>query len=191
MRFQTLLLTTILSFSVIFAASCSGEVGNGTTNTTNVTVNANTAQSPAANNAGNPLATNKAPEAATVNQAETVTPVVKAYCDAMTKKDEAAIRKVYSQSTIKSLEEDMKADGKKSLIEYLTAIDQTTNKLCEARNEKVEGETAVAEIRTASAPNGVKIKFIRENGEWKMTNEYPDFDNKIKNAPPSNSNTAK
>jgi hypothetical protein len=178
MRYQILLLTTILSFSIIFVA-CGGETTNTNSNT-NKTTNANI--NAAAANADSPLATTKTPEAATVNQAPTVTPVVRAYCDAMTRKDEAAIRKVYSQATLKSLEEDMKAEKKKSLIEFLSELDNVSNKLCEARNEKVTGDVAVAEIRTESYPNGVPIKFVREGGEWKMTNESPDFEDVKKSA---------
>jgi hypothetical protein len=107
----------------------------------------------------------------------------------MTKKDEAAIRKVYSQATLKSLEADMKAEKKTSLIEFLSEIDKVSNALCEVRNEKVEGETAVAEVRTESYPNGIKIKFVREGGEWKMTNESPSFEDVKKSA--ANSNAAK
>ena len=192
MRYQILIFTTILSFSIMFAAACGG--GGTTPNSTNANRSANAANSNSAGGGGggssanSPLATTKTPEAATANQGETVAPVVKAYCDAMTRKDEAALRKVYSQETLKSLEADMKAEKKASLVEFLSEIDQVSNKLCEVRNEKVTGDAAVAEVRTESYPNGIQIKFVREGGDWKMTNESPEFEDVKKSA---NSNGGK
>jgi hypothetical protein len=61
--------------------------------------------------------------------------------------------------------------------------------MCEIRNEKIEGDTAVAEIKTEGMPNGIKVKFVKENGKWKLTTEIPDFENMKKSA--ANSNTAK
>ena len=43
------------------------------------------------------------------------------------------------------------------------------------RNEQIEGNTGVAEVRTEGMPNGARIKFVKENGEWKVTNESPDI----------------
>ena len=67
-----------------------------------------------------PLADHKsdAPEA-TTNNAPTLTPVFKAYCDAWVKNDEAALRKVYSSDTLKGFEAEMKEDKAKSLIKFL------------------------------------------------------------------------
>jgi hypothetical protein len=182
MRYQNLLFITTLIFAAIFAG-CVGSDAPAVNSNINKTANAN---ANAAGNANNPLATTKAPEEQTTNQGATLTPVVKAYCDAMTRKDEAAIRKVYSQATLKSLEADMKADKKASLIEFLSEIDKVSNALCEVRNEKIEGDTAVAEVRTESYPNGIKIKFVREGGDWKMTNESPNFEEVKKSAANSN-----
>ena len=184
MRFQILTFSTILIFSIILTG-CPGEQPKTNTNTaanqTTVTDPNKTANNSVMNT------TVKTPEQ-TTNNAPTVTPVFKAYCDAMTKKDEAALRKVYSAATLKSYEADMKADGKKTLIEFFED-EQVSNDLCEVRNEKVEGDVAIAEVRTKGMPNGVKIKFVKENGEWKITNEIPDI-KAVKEAA-ENSNTAK
>lgn len=183
MRFQTIIFCTILTFSIFLTGCPSAEQPKTNTNTaTNQTSGGNS------NGGNSALTTSKTPTEATTNDAPTVAPVFKAYCDALTKKDEAALRKVYAQSTLKSLEADMKAENEKSLVKYLEA-DQVSNKLCEVRNEKIEGEVAVAEVKTEGAPNGFKVKFVRENGEWKLTNEFPDF-KQVKDAA-DNSNTAK
>lgn len=181
MRFQILIFSTILLFTTIFAG-CSGNPPAANANQSNTVTNAAKTNS---NNVFN--TTVKTPEQ-TTNAAPTLTPVVKAYCDAKTKKDEAALRKVYSQATLKYFEEKMKEENEKSLVKYLES-DEVSNKLCEARNEKIEGETAVAEIKTEGAPAGFLVKFVKENGEWKLTNESPELKS-VKEAA-NNSNSGK
>ena len=168
MQFKTLVLTSI-SAAAMFAAGC-GSTADGPANTANS--NASNANA-VVTNSNNPLAATTPTPETTSNAAPTLTPVYKAYCAAVVKKDEAALRKVYSTDTIKFFEEEMKADGVKSLMEYL-ADDQVTNELCEARNETITGDTAVAEIRSAGYPNGIKVVFVKEGGEWKLTNRSPE-----------------
>ena len=66
----------------------------------------------------------------------------------------------------------MKADGINSLSEYLAA-DDVTNELCEVSNEVITGDTAVAQIKVKSAPSGMDVVFVKEGGEWKLTNRRP------------------
>ena len=181
MRFQILIFCTILIFSM-FLTGCTGEQPKS-----NVNANANQpANKPG--NSNSSLTTTKTPTEATTNDAPTLKPVFKAYCDAKTKKDEAALRKVYSAATLKQFEADMKADNEKSLVKLLE-VDQVSNELCEIRNEKIEGDVGTAEVKTKGMPTGVRIKFVKENGEWKLTNEFPDFKNVKESA--ANSNTTK
>lgn len=167
MRFKIIFFTTFLVFALLsFGCGDSAPTVNNQNSAT--APNTNTANT----NADNPLNTTKTPEVATTNDAPTLTPVVKAYCEAMIKKDEAAVRKTYSQETIKSFESDMKEEGKTSLIEFLVETDAIKDaNQCGARNEKIEGDKAIAEIRNENMPNGVKVEFIKENGEWKLTNK--------------------
>src|SRR6188508_968015 len=86
----------ITIFSTMIAAIACGDAG------TNVNVNiansngSNTAKA----NTNNPIqATTPAPEQ-TLNNAPTLSPVFKAYCEAMEKKNEAGIRKAYSKDTL-------------------------------------------------------------------------------------------
>lgn len=164
MRFQTIFFSAILIFAV-FSAACSQS---------ETTVNTNTLSINVANTAVDPLATNKTPEVTTENRAETLAPLVTAYCDAMRKKDEAALRKVYSKETLKVYEADMKTDNIKTLTEYLEN-EPVGNKPCETRNEKISGNAAVANVKNESYPNGIDIKFVKEDGEWKLTNESPEL----------------
>lgn len=153
---------------IIFSITAIGCGGAANTNTT----------------ANNSAPANTAANTETTNSAPTLTPVFKAYCDAMVKKDEAALRKIYSADTIKYFEEEMKVEKIKSLLKYLED-DSVSGKICEVRNEVITGDKAVAEIRADSYPNGIKIEFVKENGEWKLTNKSPVLD-----AVKSNSNAA-
>lgn len=150
---SALFLISLLSFG------CGGAANNATANNTP----ANTANA------------NKIAKDEVTNAAPTVSPVFKAYCEAWAKKDEAGIRKAYSADTLKYFEEGMKDEKIKSLMKYLED-DAITGNICEARNEVITGDKAVAEIRADKFPNGIKIEFVKENGEWKMTNKSPEVE---------------
>lgn len=171
MRNKLIVFSTLL-VSIAMLAGC----GGGEQPKTNANQNVNAQKT----NQNSALTTVKTPVPATTNDAPTLTPVFKAYCDAMTKKNEAALRKIYSAETLKIFEADMKEEGSKNLIEYLSA-EQVSNDLCEVRNEKIDGDVGVAEVKTKGMPNGITIKFVKENGEWKITNVVPDFE-AVKNA---------
>lgn len=149
----------------VVLAGCGGSsdvaVNNGAAN-----INANNATGA---NTGT-LAVQTPTPAATTNDAPTLGPVYKAYCAAMANKDEAAIRRIYSRETIAYFEKEMAADGEESLLAFLSD-DQPSN--CEARNEEITGDTGVAEIRSKAYPNGLRVVFVKEGGEWKLTNKRP------------------
>lgn len=177
MRFQ---ITFLILLSAIFLFGCTQtEVAVNTANTTNT----NTTTT----NTNNPLATTAAAEEATTNNAPTLSPVVKAYYEALKNNDDAALRKVFSQDTLKSFEADMKEENQKSLVKFITELEPVPDQPFEVRNEKIEDDTAIAELRGGSYPNGIDIKFVKENGEWKMTNESPEFQSVKQSAANSNS----
>lgn len=180
MKIRIAFLSAICASTILWTACGSGEpakVNPANANAANINV--------ARTNSNNPLAVTTPTPEQTTNNAPTLTPIYKAYCAAVAKKDEAAIRKMYSQDTIKNFEEQMKESDIKTLSKFLED-DGVTNELCEVRNEQITGETAIAEIRTTGYPNGNKIIFVKENGEWKMTNRDANAEAKIKS-----SNTAK
>jgi len=160
-----LLITAILSAFLLSAC------GDSTTNT-DTSPNKNTAPVNANTNRDTLAPTTPTP-VATSNNAPTLTPVYKAYCAAWVKKDDAALRKIYSSDTIADFEKKMKADGIRSLSDYLSD-DKASNELCEVRNEKITGDTATAEVKTLGYPNGITAVFVKENGEWKLTNRLPE-----------------
>ena len=170
MTFNKILILTI-AFLLVISSACSDSAD------TNTKPNVNSANANIANAETNsPVAVTTPTPAVTTNQAETIKPVVMAYYEALKTKNEAALRKVYSSDTLESLEKDMKSEGKKSLVQFVTETDPVPDKPFEVRNEQINGDVAVAEIRGGSYPNGIRIQFVKENGEWKMTNINPDFE---------------
>lgn len=171
MQYKIFALISIFSISVLLNA-CGGEQP-AANNAANIKpANMNTA----ANTANNAMATTKTPEAATSNNAPTLAPVITAYYEALKKKDDAALRKVLSAETLKTLEADMKSEKKTSLVAFITELEPAPEQPFEIRNEKIEGNTGIAEIKGGSYAVWTPFKFVKENGEWKMTNESPDFD---------------
>jgi hypothetical protein len=166
MNKKALLIITIIAVAM-FLAAC-GEPASNNANTGNV----NSANKTANNT--DPLAVTTPTPAETTNNAPILSPVLKEYCRAKVAKDEAGLRKIYSSDSLKRFEDGMKQDNIKSLVEYLS-IDDVTAEPCEARNEVINGDNASAEIRLKFAPNGIRNKFVKENGEWKMT-DMPDTD---------------
>ncbi len=174
-NFFLFVLTAALS---VVIAAC----GGGTTPANSG--NANTA----ASDSNDPTATTKPAKEPTTNNAPTLTPIFMAYCDAWVKNNEAALRKVYSSDTIKYFEGQMKEDKVKSLIKFLED-DKVSGTPCEVTNEEITGDNAVAKIISNKYPNGITIVFVKENGEWKMTNKSPVLDS-LK-PPATNSDAAK
>ena len=189
MRYQFLLFITILSFSIIFAAGCGSQPATNSAANNNAG-NTNTAGAVAANNSNSLILTNKKTEAPTTNNAPTLAPVVAAYYEALRKKDDAALRKAVSQDTLKTWEADMKEEKKTSLTAFLTELEPAPEKPFEVRNEKIEGDSGIAEIKGGSYGVWTPFKFVRENGDWKITDQSTDFEDVKKSASPQ-SNTEK
>jgi hypothetical protein len=177
-------LQVILLFAIVLVSLAAFGCGGGTTSPNLNGGNVNTA----GGNTNNPLQTTTRTPEPTTNNAPTLTPIVKAYCAAMVKNDEAAIRKIYSSDTIKDFEKQMKDEKIKSLVKFLED-DKMSGTPCEATNEKINGDTALVTIITDKYPKGLEVKFIKENGEWKLTNSVPDLDAVKRSA--ANANSAK
>jgi hypothetical protein len=166
MRFQVTFLTAILIFTIFLTGCPSGEPTN--TNGTNVNANA-----PKGNTNAVPANTTKTPEPPTTNNAPTITPVVRAYYDALKKKDDAALKKVMTQEFVQRLESEMKSEGEKSLAIYAASLENLKEQI-EVRNEKIEGDTATAELKGGPYKTWTAFEFAKENGEWKYTGKFPD-----------------
>ena len=168
MQFKTIL-GFVLALSIV-SMGC----GEGTTTTPTGGTNTNLANTNAASPAANTdLGATKKPEAATTNDAPTLAPVVQAYYEALKKKDDALLKSVMSQAFIKSVEDDMKEEKKTSIAAYMAEFDTIPEKPVEVRNEKIEGNDAVAELKGGAYINWTPFAFTNEGGKWKFTGGSP------------------
>ncbi len=127
-------------------------------------------------NTKDPLGTVKTPEPKQeIEAAETLKPVVNAYCTAIINGDDTALRNVFSRAAWKSLSADARSEGKNSVAKYLAASEPIGD-TCNVINERIVGNTAEATVITQTYPNGVPLKFIKENGSWKWTTQSSDFE---------------
>jgi hypothetical protein len=157
-----------LSLSTLIAAC--GDASNTTTNTTNTNTVTNAAPS-------NAVTYSTPTQEPTTNNAPTLTPVVRGYYDALKNKDSAALKMVLSDEFIKSIQADMKEEKKTDMAMFLAETDKIPEKPIEVRNEKIQGDKAVAEIRGGAYPNWTPLAFVKEGGNWKLTNESPAIEN--------------
>lgn len=159
---------TILIISILMAGCGGAEMNTG-----NTAVNRSNAANTTANS-NNPLETTKKPEAATANNAPTLGPVVQAYFNALRTNDDAAVSKVLSQEYLKKAQVEMRSEKKTKLTEYLAEYDGVSDKPVEVRNENINGDSAVAEVRGANYVNWTKFGFVKEGGVWKLSGESPE-----------------
>lgn len=156
----------IIVFSiVIFLIGCGG---SQQPSNTNINKTANVANITNVNKTNSSLETTRTPEAATTNAAPTIAPVVQAYYAALQKKDEAAVKKYLSQSAIAYWQAEMKTEKMASLVAILEDNESPVDEKREVRNEKIEGDKAVAEMKGGSLGVWTAIAFVKENGEWKF-----------------------
>lgn len=161
-------------------AGCGGAAPNG-----NSTIPGNTNVSNGNTNIGG-IPTTKKDTGPTTNDAPTLGPVVRAYYEALKKKDDAMLRAALSQAMIKQLEGDMKAEKKTGLAAYAAELDIQPVNGIEVRNEKIDGDKATAELKGGSYVNWSSIGFVKEDGKWKMSNESPEIEGVKSSAPASN-----
>ncbi|MEZ5308873.1 MAG: hypothetical protein R2684_17140 [Pyrinomonadaceae bacterium] len=177
------LLTTVILASFLLYSACFGEEETAKNS------NSEAASSPLAknDNVATPSEANKPGLESSVTtptpvkrvEAVTLKPLIESYCKARREKNEAAIRKLYSAASVRDLEAKAREDGEASIVEYLEV--EPVGSKCAVYNERVAGNVGEALVVTESYPNGSSWKFVKENGEWKMTNQSSDFD-KVKAA---------
>ncbi len=172
----------IISISAVFLTACSAPeqpvANNGSP--INKPVNVDNPQTAPINGKvnGTPITAPTAkPVAETTNNAPTFAPIVQAYYDALKKKDDAGVKKIMAAEFIKITEADMKDDKATSITAYLAETDTIPDKPMEVRNEQIEGEKGVVEVKGGAYPNWTAIAFVKEGGAWKISNESPDIKN--------------
>lgn len=183
MRFQNFLFVTILIFSIALVGCTPTETPK----------NINSAKTPNANVAiinkdDNPLATTMTPEGAIENNAPTIAPMVQKFYEALNKKDEAGVKKYLTPATVKYWENEGKSE-KKTWLAALYEAESPTDEKREVRNERIEGETAFAQMKGGSLGVWTPIKFVRQNGEWKFSS--PEDSLSLQDIPRTDANSNK
>lgn len=183
MRFQNLIFILIISITLTgcFGEETSTNISNETdstvTNTNNID---NSSENAAVENIEKQpaevteLGTTSTPPPAKVNDAETFTPIVNAFCDAVNTKNEGALQQVYSREAWSRMQSFAKAEGAKSVAAFLNESEPVGNK-CSVINEQISGNAAIATVTTQTYPRGIPLKFVKEGNEWKMTTQTTEF----------------
>jgi hypothetical protein len=102
------------------------------------------------------------------------TATLKAYFEALQKKDAAGLKKTLSKGTLEMFEQFAKAQNPpKTLDEALqtglaSATTGDSNKMPETRNEKIDGEKATLEVKNDKSGAWETVPFVKEDGDWKI-----------------------
>ena len=109
-------------------------------------------------------------------EAVTLKPLIEKYCKVRREKNEAELRKLYTRATVRNLLALANEEGKTSITEYLE--NEPVGNDCKVLNERIVGSTGEATVITESypAPNGIRWTFVKEGGEWKLTDQSSDFE---------------
>lgn len=111
---------------------------------------------------------------------------LEAFVNAVKAKDETAIKAALSEKTNKMFELKTKMDGKGILDAFDAKEFEAFSKAPEVRNEKIEGDKASLETKDPTEDKWDEMKFVRENGSWKIAmldSEYDkDYENMVKAA---------
>lgn len=177
MRFQNLVFILIISITLTGCFSSETDT-NSNANKSEITnsdaSNRNRINSTNESAQKAPLGTETTPTPQKLNEAETLTPIVSAFCNAINSKNDAALQKVYSKEAWRTMQNYARQEGFSSVAAFMNDGEPVGNK-CSVINEQISGSTAVARVTTETYPKGVELKFVKEGSEWKMTTQSTEF----------------
>ena len=112
---------------------------------------------------------------AVCNNAPTLGPVIRAYYDALKKKDDAAVSRVLSTRFLAILKKDMKDEGKKHIAAFLAEVDYRKDmQPIDVKDEVLVGDNGAALVKGSFYKSWTPIGFVKENGTWRLSGENPD-----------------
>ena len=96
---------------------------------------------------------------------------LRAYTEAIKKKDTAMMKSLLSKGSIKMAQDEAKSKNVPvdEIIQNETLF-SSDQRVVEFRNQKIEGDNATIEVKT-SVGSFDRIPFIKEDGEWKIAKE--------------------
>jgi hypothetical protein len=108
-----------------------------------------------------------------VKQAAGPSDTLKTYIDAYDRKDIATMKQTYSKGTIKMYEDVAQKQQTsvdeiiKQQIEVASTNGGLTSKV-QTVGEKIEGDTAIVEVKSEGTEENEKIPLVKEDGVWKL-----------------------
>jgi hypothetical protein len=92
---------------------------------------------------------------------------VRAYYEAVLRKDSAAAKRYLSAGSIRKLEAEAKDLGKTLDVAYKESVEKTpAGAVPDIGNEKITGDTATVDLKGDA--NTLTMPMVREGGEWKL-----------------------
>lgn len=169
-------LSTVVLFAILSVACFWSEETPNANSTMNPNLPANqpannlpnTNEVPAANNVVTQPETEVIPKTEEIKSLKTPTEAFRTFTVAAFNKDVEAVKQSISKESLKFIEASAKQQNK-TVAELLTggAVKETTRKIPEVRNEKIEGDRATIEVKNEMGAYN-KIPLVKENGEWKI-----------------------
>ena len=149
-------LILLLAVAFAFSAACSKSANTGNANTSNT---GGTKTTTGGGTSGGGGAAASSPMGA-----------LRAYYEAVVKRDGSTAKRYLSAGTIKIIEEDAKKAGRSFEQEFLTSVQPApagaAPAMPELGNEQINGDTATVEVKEAGAT--MKMPMVKEGGEWKL-----------------------
>jgi len=110
-----------------------------------------------------------APASCGGKKASTPTELFKSFYTAAKNKDVDGLKSMMSRAALADWEREAKRRGQ-SLDDFLVIQGQFfPPNMPEIRNEKVEGDRATLEFKREGAANWSTVRFVKEDGEWKVS----------------------
>lgn len=98
----------------------------------------------------------------------TPTDAITTFINGVKAKDEAMMRSALSKATIARFEKMMK-DQNKSFYEIVVGEDyEQMSQMPEMRNEKINGDEAIVEVRDPNTEEFGPIPLVKQDGNWKI-----------------------
>jgi hypothetical protein len=158
--------TVALAALALLAGCKKGDSNANNTNSTaskNTTITANTTTNTAPSPLGTPTST---------ASASTPTEAFRLFIEALKRNDPAAVKSLFSRSTINMMEEEAKRE-KKSFNDVFNDGFEDARKDAqtadyESRNEKIDGDRATLEVNNSKQGGWKTLHFVNEGG-WKIS----------------------
>jgi Domain of unknown function (DUF4878) len=140
------------------------------------TSNSNSTNANTVNASASPTATITQPSATstpiTGNSGPTPADAFATYYEAIKRKDDAAIKNLFSKKTLETMEEQARKSNKTVDAVIKQGLEEIGKDLPaevpKMRNEKVEGDKATLEVRDEQKDKWELVHFVKEDGQWKL-----------------------